>query len=42
MEIETSQSKELAEEQMEVEDSEEMKKASDPRSCDVSPAFAMS
>lgn len=42
METETSKSGEVAEEQMEVEGSEEMKKASDPGGCDVSPAFAIS
>ncbi|XP_029401804.1 E3 ubiquitin-protein ligase RNF213 isoform X4 [Mus pahari] len=36
MEIETSQSEEAAEEQMEVDNSEEMKKASDPGGCDCS------
>lgn len=42
METETSQPGDVAEDQMEVEGSEEMRKASDPGGCDVSPVFAIS
>lgn len=41
MEIETSKSGEVAEEQMEVEGSEEMQNTSDSGGCDVSHAFVI-
>lgn len=39
METETSESGEMAEEEMEVEGPEEPETVSDPGGCDVSPAF---
>ena len=39
METDTSESEDMAEEQMEVEGPEESEMVSDPGGCDVSPAF---